>query len=156
MGEPKVFEWDALIVEGGGGGAFVRFPWDLKQEFGKANLVPVRVDWEGEAYHGSLANMGTGPLLVVLKSIREKIGKQPGDTVHVKLWHDTAPRTVETPEDLALALADQPAAQATWDRLSNSHRREYVRWITEAKKAETRASRVAKALGLLTEGRSYR
>jgi len=112
---PKVYEWDGLIIggEGDGGGAFVRFPWDLKEAFGKANL-------------------GTG------------------------LWHDTAPRVVETPADLEAALADQPVARATWDRLSNSHRREYVRWIEDAKKAETRTSRVAKAIVLLNEGRPYK
>lgn len=153
--DPKVYEWDALIVgDGDGGGAFVRFPWPLKEEFGKANLVPVKVDFEGEAYQGSLANMGTGPLLVVLKGIRERLGKQPGDTVHVRLWHDTAPRIVVVPDDLTQVLAEHPKARATWEGLSNSHRREYVRWIDDAKKAETRAVRLAKTVALLAEGKS--
>ena len=54
------------------------------------------------------------------------------------------------PPDLAEALAGDSAAAATFDRLSFSHRREYVQWITEAKRPETRARRVAGTLGCWT------
>lgn len=150
-----VYEWQAVLVggTGDGSGAFIAFPWDPKQCFGKANLVPVHVEFDGEPYRGSIANMGSGPCLVVLKAIRDKIGKQAGDTVSVRLWLDTEPRLVEPTPDLAKALGGEPGAQAAWDKLSTSHRRKYVRWIEDAKRDETRASRVAKAVVLLTEGR---
>jgi len=155
---PRVYEWEAPLVggTGDGSGAFVGFPWNPKECFGKANLVPVWAEFDGERYRGSIANMGSGPCLIVLKQIREKIGKQAGDTVHVKVWLDTEPRVVEAPQDLVVALgSDQPALQV-WNRLSNSHRREYVQWIEDAKKAETRALRVAKSLILLKEGKPLR
>lgn len=60
--------------------------------------------------------------------------------------------TVEAPEDLASALAGAPEASAKWERLSSSHRTEYVSWIEEAKKPETRARRIERALGMIAEG----
>jgi hypothetical protein len=151
--QPKVYEWDAVLVksDGVGSGAFVGFPWNPKECFGKANLVPVWAEFDGVRYRGSIANMGTGPCLIVLKQIRDKIGKQAGDAVHVKVWHDTEPRVVEAPADLAAVLTGR--ALEAWKELSNSHRREYVQWIEGAKKAETRALRVAKAVLRLAEGR---
>jgi hypothetical protein len=154
----RIYEWEARIAGGvgDGSGAFVGFPWDLRECFGKANLVPVQVEFDGIPYRGSIANMGTGPCIGLLKDIRAKLGKQHGDTVKVRLWLDTEPRVVEAPEDLAAALTGTPAAQAVWDKLSTSHRREYAKWIEEAKKAETRSSRVAKALALLQEGKKLK
>jgi len=151
----RVYEWTDRIAggDGDGSGAFLRFPWDLRTEFGRANLVPVRVDFEGEPYQGSLANMGDGPLLVMVKAIRQKLGKRPGDAVRVRLWKDESPRTVEVPADLAAGLAADPGAQAFFDRLSPSHRKAYVQWLTEAKKPETRARRAAEAVAMLREGK---
>lgn len=71
------------------GGAYVRFPYDLKKEFGKGRLK-VQASFDGEPYQGSIVNMGVknedGSVCYILgirKDIREKIGKQPGDTVLV-------------------------------------------------------------------------
>jgi len=154
MEDRKIYEWEAPIVSSGdpGSGAFVSFPWDPKTCFGKGNLVPVWAEFDGEPYRGSIANMGSGPCLIVLKDIREKIGKQAGDVVSVRLWHDTEPRRIMAPSDLAEALAADPKAQDLWNRLANSHRREYVRWIEGTKNPETRAGRVAKAVPKIAEG----
>ena len=56
-------------------------------------------------------------------------------------------------DDLAKALADNPAAQATYDGFPPSCRREYLEWIVEAKRAETRAKRVAQAVDWMAEGK---
>ena len=73
------------------GGAYVRFPCDLRQEFGRGR-VRVRADFDGVSYRGSLVYMGVFredgtpcPILGVRKDIRERLGKQPGDTVTVTL-----------------------------------------------------------------------
>lgn len=63
-------------------------------------------------------------------------------------------RTVEVPPDLASALEKNGKARETFERFPPSHRREYVEWITEAKKPETRAARVATAVEWLALGRS--
>ena len=90
MGE-KVYEYEAVIHASdiGKGGAYVPFPYDVKEEFGKGR-VKVNATFDGEPYDGSIVNMGVkNPdgsicyILGILKDIRAKIGKQPGDVVHV-------------------------------------------------------------------------
>ena len=87
----KIYEYDAVIEasEIGKGGAYVVFPYDLREEFGKGR-VKIHASFDGEPYKGSIVNMGVkNPdgsvcyILGILKDIRAKIGKQPGDTVRV-------------------------------------------------------------------------
>ena len=85
-------------------------------------------------------------MLGILKSIRESLGKGAGDTVEVALVRDKAPREVDVPADLSAALEREPGAAAAFEALSYSHRREYVRWVEEAKRPETRQRRIAGTL----------
>ena len=85
----SVYEFDAVIQAVDKGGAYVAFPWDLRAEFGQGRLK-VDATFDGEPYAGSIVNMGMkNPdgsvcyILGILKDIRAKIGKQPGDTIHV-------------------------------------------------------------------------
>ncbi|MDR2855228.1 MAG: DUF1905 domain-containing protein [Methanomicrobiales archaeon] len=87
----KTYEYDAIIhsSESGKGGAYVPFPYDLRIEFGKGR-VKVHATFDGEPYEGSIVNMGvknpdgsTCYIIGILKNIRTKINKQPGDSVHV-------------------------------------------------------------------------
>lgn len=148
-----VHEFDATLIDAGGGGVFVEVPLDVPAVFGVKGQVKVQATIDGAPYRGSLARMG-GPhhILIVLKAIRERIGKGPGDRVHVTLVRDTAERTIAVPDDLAAALAAQPAAQAGFDQLAYTHRKEYVAWITEAKRPETRRQRIEQAVLRLTDG----
>ena len=66
------------------------------------------------------------------------------------------PREIVVPADLAEALAHDHTAQANFDGLSYTHRKEWVRWIEEAKKAETRATRLAKTVESLHAGKRAR
>lgn len=88
------------------------------------------------------------------RAVRKEAGVEAGDTVEVKIELDTAPREVEIPEALADALAEDSEARAAFDRLAYSHRKEYARWIEEAKRDETRKRRVVNALEMLREGRT--
>lgn len=64
-------------------GAYVEFPWDVRAEFGRGR-VSVHAVFDGVPYDGSLVRMGTpGHIIGVRKDIRSRIGKGPGDTVHV-------------------------------------------------------------------------
>jgi len=85
----KVYEYEAVIQPVDKGGAYVAFPWDIRAEFGKGR-VRVNVTFDGEPYTGSIVNMGVKNedgsvcyIIGILKEIRAKIGKQPGDTVRV-------------------------------------------------------------------------
>lgn len=89
---PKVYEYDAIIQKVEGiNGAYVVFPYDLRQEFQKGR-VKVHATFDGAPYDGSLVNMGLknedGSVCYIIgirMDIREQIGKQPGDTVHVTI-----------------------------------------------------------------------
>lgn len=66
-------------------GAYIEIPFDVKETFGRGK-VKVHATFDGETYDGSLVRMKTPcHILGVRKDIREKIGKQPGDIVHVTL-----------------------------------------------------------------------
>jgi uncharacterized protein YdeI (YjbR/CyaY-like superfamily) len=64
----------------------------------------------------------------------------------------TAERTVERPPELREAFEQDRELRAFFDSLSFAHRKEYVRWIEEAKREETRRARAAKALEMLRDG----
>ncbi len=76
------------------GGAYVPFPWDIRQEFGKGR-VKVNARFDGIPYDGSIVNMGVkNPdgsicyIIGVLKSIRKMLGKADGDSIHVVIEVD--------------------------------------------------------------------
>jgi uncharacterized protein YdeI (YjbR/CyaY-like superfamily) len=87
---------------------------------------------------------------------RTAAGVAAGGQVDVGIEPDTAPREVEVPADLAEALAGDDAARATFDGLAFTHRKEWVRWVEEAKKLQTRATRVARTVESLRAGKRAR
>jgi uncharacterized protein YdeI (YjbR/CyaY-like superfamily) len=72
-----------------------------------------------------------------------------GDTVHLRVELDSAPREVEIPAALEAALEQNAAARAAFDELSYTHRKEHARWVAEAKQDATRERRVTKVLEML-------
>jgi hypothetical protein len=149
----KKYTFAATIQSAPRGGAFVFFPYDTQKEFGTIARVPVKVIFDGKVpYTGTIARYGHPQhMLGLLKAVQEQLGKGPGDSVDVVLWKDEAVRTVEVPADFA-ALLKKEKLQAAFDQLSFTHRKEYCRWITEAKKEETRAKRLAKSIEMLHKG----
>jgi len=95
-------------------------------------------------------------ILGIRKEIRAQTGKTFGDAVTVTVEPDTEPRMVEIPEDLLKGLKKDKEAKALFDKLSYTHQKEYVTWITEAKKEETRQARIAKTIEMLKEGKKER
>lgn len=146
----------AVIEDAGGGGAFVTVPFDVEAVFGQKR-VKVKARIGGEPYRGSLVRMG-GPchMFPVLKNIREKLGKQIGDEVEIVLEEDTEAREISVPDDLKRALQSEPDAAAFFRKMSYTHRKEYVRWIEEAKRESTRENRIVKAIALLRQGKKER
>jgi len=101
------------------------------------------------AHTGSLIKYGN-PLhmLGVLKAIREQIGKAPGDTLEVAVWKDEALRTVEVPAEFENLLKSE-GLLPVFEKLTYTHRKEYCRWISGAKKEETRLRKLKKAIEML-------
>jgi hypothetical protein len=82
----QLFEFDAVIMAGDGGGAFVFFPFDMLNSFGTTGKVPVHGTMDAVPFSGKLLKYGFPQhILGVLKSLRSQIGKQPGDTVRITL-----------------------------------------------------------------------
>jgi len=147
----KIYKFKARIESAtvGSGGACIHFPYDVEKEFGTRGRVPVRATFDGVAYSGSLMNCGSPQhMLGILKNIREQIGKGPGDIVDVTVEKDTAERTIDVPADFEKLLKKEKL-WASFDKLSYTHKKEYVRWITEAKREETRTNRLAKSVEML-------
>ena len=152
----KKHAFTAIIESAGGGGAFVRIPFDVEAAFG-SKRPKVKATIDGESYRGTLVRMGAQyHILGVLKDIRTKIGRDFGDEVKITLEEDLEPRLVEVPPDLAKALEKEKDAQAYFDSLSYSHKREYVGYILEARRAETRQNRIAKTIEMLKKGKKGR
>ena len=148
------YEFTAVIQDAGSGGAFVTVPFDIEKIFGKKRLK-FKATIDGQPYRGTLVRNGSPyHMLPVLKDIREKIGKSIGDEVNVEFEEDFEPRQVEIPTDLLQALESQPSALAYFNRLSYTHQREYVRWINEAKRAETRRDRIQRTIEMLLSKKS--
>ena len=82
----RIYEFDAEIKKDPEiNGAYIEIPFDVKVEFGKGR-VAVHVTFDGEPYDGQAVRMGTPCHIVgIRKDIRKKIGKDPGDTIHVTL-----------------------------------------------------------------------
>jgi hypothetical protein len=147
----KMYEFDAVLKPVEGNQAmFVDFPYDVFDCFGVRGQVKVKVTYDGVPYRGSMVKMGSdGHWLLIRKDIRKQIGKNPGDMVHVTVQRDTEERVVEIPEDLQALFSQNESAKAFFDALSFTHRKEYVNWINEAKRPETRQNRLIKTIEML-------
>jgi uncharacterized protein YdeI (YjbR/CyaY-like superfamily) len=111
----------------------------------------------GFPIRGFLAPMGDGTHgLTVNKHMQAGAKAGPGDRVRVVLEVDEAPRTVELPPDLERALRKSPAAKAVFEKLSYTHRKDYAAWVAEAKRPETRATRVEESIRLLAHGKKWK
>ena len=143
-------------VEREGTGTFLRVPPDVVADLGTRKRPPVRVTVGGHTFRSTIAVYGDDFYLPLNAANREAAGVAAGDTVDVTIELDEEPRVVEVPDDLAVALAADADATAAFDRLSYSHRREYVEWIDEAKRAETRARRISGTVERLRAGRTAR
>ncbi|MFF0528746.1 YdeI/OmpD-associated family protein [Nocardia amikacinitolerans] len=135
----------AEIQTARGGGAFVAVPAHVVAALGGGGRIPVEATFDGIAYTGSNVSMGGGPCVGMLKAVRERLGKGPGDTVAVTVRRDTVERTVEVPEDLAAALS-AASARPAFDALSYSRCRRLVGAIESAERPETRAKRIDEAV----------
>ena len=148
----KRYKFKAKIQPGDGGGAYVVYPYDVEKEFGTKGQVPVKATFDGVPYRGSLFKYGKPQhMLGVLKGIRDKLGKAPGDDVEVELWRDEEERTVEVSPEFQKLLRKE-GLLPFFEKLSYTHRKEYCRWITEAKKEETRLRQLEKAVEMLKNG----
>ena len=144
--EPMSFEVTLGRSDASKSGAFIQLPFDVKSLFGKAK-PKVLVTINDHTYRSTVAVYSGDYLLPINAQNAKAAGVQAGDTVTVTIAEDTAPRVVELPDDLAEAL--KPVREQ-WDALSYSHQREYATWVSDAKRPETRARRIAQTVEKLS------
>ena len=128
-----------------------RVPFDLNEAFGRAR-PPVKVTIRGHTWRTTPGVYDGVGYVVVNRSVKAATGVDAPDRVRVEMEVDTEPRTVRLPADLRDALRADDAAWQAFQKLSFSHRREYVEWVEEAKRPETRARRIAATVERAAEG----
>lgn len=132
--------------------AYVEFPYNVENEFGKKGQIKVVAKFDGHEYRGSLVKMkNLCHWIGITQEIRNIINKNPGDKVEVEIYQDSEPREIEIPDDLKKILSSDKNTEDFFNGLSFTHKKEYVRWITEAKKTETRNGRLAKTVQMLKD-----
>lgn len=128
-------------------------PPEVVGALGAGRRPPVRVTINRYTYRNTVAVLGGRYMIGVSAENRGPAGVSGGDEVDIDLELDTAPRVIEVPDDLAVALAASPAAQATFDKLSYSNKSWHTLQIAGAKSPETRARRIEKSVAALADGR---
>lgn len=149
-------QFKAKILQSGSiNAAYVVFPFSTLDVFGKKGQVKIKAIFDEKVeYRGSLAKMKSDAhLLGLTQEVRQKLGKSFGDEVAVELCEDTQERIVEIPTDVKILFDAHDAAKKLFDEMSFTHRKEYIRWITDAKKPETRENRKLKMIEMILIGK---
>ena len=133
----------------GGNTTGFQIPDEAVTALGGGGRPKVTVALNGFTFPSSIAKMGGSYWLGVSAERRTAAGVEGGQVYDLDIELDTAPRVIETPDDLRAALEAEPGLRARWEKLSYTHQREHVQAITSAKAPETRARRVAKAVEML-------
>lgn len=138
-----------VIEEATGGGAAAQIPSDVEAALGGKKQMRVTGTLNGTPIRTSTMPYRGGFYVGLHKAAREAAGVEIGDEVELELTRDDSPRVLELPPELEAALAAEPALRERYDALSFSRRRDLAGPIAEAKKPETRAARLGKALSAL-------
>jgi hypothetical protein len=137
-------EFTATLQQEGKTATGIHVPDEVLEQLGGGRKPAVAVTLNGFTFHTTLGSMGGRAMIPVSAERRGAAGVSAGDVLQVGIVLAAAPAT-EVPDDLAAALAEH-GLRARFDALAPSHRKEHVRAIVEAKAADTRARRIAKAI----------
>jgi hypothetical protein len=144
-----------LLSQGPGGAwTYLELPFDAAAAFGSRARVSVRGTLNGFPFRSSIFPDGKGGhTMMVNKAMQVGAKAAPGQTISVEMEPDTVAPRVAVPADLRHALTRSKAARQTWERLTPRARRDFVAWLDDAKKDETRARRVQQAIERLAQGK---
>lgn len=138
----------------GPAGAIVLSDDEVASLGGGRKTFPVIVTIGDRHMRLRLARMGGENLIGFSKQARADAGVDLDDSFDAEIAVDDEPRAVEVPDDLTAALSVDAIAGTAFEALAPSHKKEYVRWITDAKRQQTRADRIVKAVEMLREGKT--
>jgi hypothetical protein len=150
------FSFRTTVELGGKTATGLQVPDDIVAALGTGKRPAVRVTLGSYTYRTTGASMGGRYLVPLSAEHRAAAGVAAGDEVDVTIEADTEAREVPVPHDLSAALAGDAAAGRFFDGLAYTHRKEWVRWIEDAKRPETRERRLEATLDALRAGRRSR
>jgi hypothetical protein len=141
------------ILQGDKTATGIEIPAAVVEALGAGKRPAITVTINGFTYRSSVAVMGGTYMVGLSAENRAGTGAKGGDEVDVDIELDTAPREVVVPPDFAAALDAEPAARATFDRLSYSNKSWHTLRLAAARTDETRQRRLAKSVEALRDGR---
>jgi len=136
-------------LESDQGACFIRVPPRTLTALGQGKRLPVRVTINGYSYRTTIAVYGGKSYLGVRREVREAAGVAAGDQLTVGLEYDAEPRTVDLPDALRSALEADAAAAAAFEKPSYTRKKEFIHWVTGAKRADTQSRRMEQAMEML-------
>ena len=136
-------------LESDQGACFIRVPPQTLTALGEGKRAPVKVTLNGYTYRTTIAVYGGKSYIGVRREVREAAGVAAGDRLTVGLEYDAQVRTVDLPQVLRVALEADAATAAAFEKLSYTRRKEFVQWVTGAKRAETQRRRMEQAMAML-------
>ena len=136
-------------LESDQGACFIRIPPQTLTALGQGKRLPVKVTINRHSYRTTIAVYGGTSYLGVRREVREAAGVAAGDQLAVRLEYDAEPRTVDLPDAFRSALEADAAAAATFEKLSYTRKKEFIQWVTGAKRADTQRRRMEQAMGML-------
>jgi uncharacterized protein YdeI (YjbR/CyaY-like superfamily) len=128
---------------------FIRVPPEVLTTLGQRKRAPVRVTINAYTYRTTIAVYAGKSYIGVRREVREAAAVKAGDQLMVGLEYDAELRTVDLPEGLRAALQTDARAAAAFERLSYTRKKEFVEWVTGAKRADTQRRRMEQAVAML-------
>ena len=136
-------------LESDQGACFIRVPPEVLMTLGQRKRAPVKVTINATTYRTTIAVYGGKSYIGVRREIREAAGVDAGQQLTVGLEYDSELRTADLPDALRAALETDAKAAAAFDKLAYTRKKEFVDWVTGAKKAETQQQRLKQAIKML-------
>ncbi len=148
----RVRRFDARVAAGPGGRAVIAVPFDPDEAWGAKAEHPVSGTINGRYVRGRIARDARGWAFTLFPMWVHDAGVTLGDDVLVELGPE-GPQRADLADDIAAALAANPAAAAFFDTLAQFYRKAYLRWIdATTRRPELRAARIAEVVDLLAAG----
>lgn len=139
----KEYKFQCDILRDPSGIGYIKFPFDVAQEFGNRKSIRIKVWFEGYYERKSLRPSGQQKHRISLSGVvREAIGKSFGDTISVVVEEDTEPRTVNVPEYLQWLLDNEPERKITFEKMPYSEKKFFTDYIIQANSDDTRVDRI--------------
>lgn len=150
----EIFSAELRSIGPGGSKTYVRIPFSVEHVFGRRGHVAVTGTINNIPFHGLLALEGTGMHSLLISDETLSAAKvKAGDTVEISLQPADEEKQNIIPDDFKYALAAFPDANDLFNKMPFSHQKEYIQYINEAKKPETRIRRIEKSIEMISAGR---